>query len=240
MAQHIGIAACSAEGAALCYRTICAEGALLLGPHGHPEITMHTPPFASYVAVLDRGDWPGVAELMLGSAAKLAGAGADFVICPDNTLHQALGDVLPRSPLPWLSIADVVAAQAATRGFRRAGVLGTRWLVGSQVYPAALTAHGVDYLLPDTAERERVHQIIMDELVYGTVIPESVSDLRQVITRMRAAGCDAVVLGCTELPLALDDASSPLPVLDSTRLLARAALRQAVTGPAQPAVRHLS
>jgi aspartate racemase len=229
MPQHIGIVACSAEGASLCYRTLCAEGAQWLGtPHAHPEVSMHTPSLADYVACLERGDLPGVAALMLRSAHKLAAIGADFLVCPDNTLHQALPLVLPRSPRPWLHIAEVVADAAAARGFRRLGLTGTRWLVASDVYPAALDARGIEWVRPTDAEREETSRIIMDELVPGTVRPESVAYLQQVILRMQAQGCDAVVLGCTELPLVLDDSSSALPTLDSTRLLARAALQRAV------------
>src|SRR5262252_8756467 len=132
--RHIGIVACSAEGAALCYRTICAEGPGLLGPHGHPEITLHTPPLAAYVRCLETGDWDGVAALMLASAETLARAGAELLICPDNTLHVALPRVLARSPRPWLHIADVVADEAVARGLRRVALLGTRWLLDSDVY----------------------------------------------------------------------------------------------------------
>jgi aspartate racemase len=230
MAQHIGIVACSAEGAALCYRTVCVEGAVLLGPHGHPEVSMHTPPFAEYVKCISRADWRGVGELMLTSADKLAQTGADFLICPDNTIHRALAFVEPRSPRPWLHIAEVVAAEADARGFRRLGLTGTRWLVESEVYPEKLTARGLEYVRPDNAEREEINRIIMDELVYGVFTPEAVAYLQRVIGRMRDEGCDAVVLGCTEIPLIMNDSNSPLPTLDSTRLLARAALRRAVQG----------
>ncbi len=227
--QHIGIVACSAEGAALCYRTICAEGAALLDqPHAHPELSMHTPSLAGYVACLDRGDWAGVAELMLGSAHKLAQSGADFLICPDNTIHEALPLVLPRSPRPWLHIADVVAAQAQARGFRRLAITGTRWLVTSTVYPTALEARGLQWQRPGDAERDETHRIIMDELVYGTFKPQSVVIFQRLIDGFKRDGCDAVVLGCTEIPLIIGDANSSLPTLDSTRLLARAALREAV------------
>jgi len=225
--QHIGIVGCSAEGAALCYRTVCAEGARLLGPHAHPEVSMHTPSFAAYVDCLDRGDLPGVAELMLVSATKLAGIGADFLICPDNTIHQAFSYVEPRSPRPWLHIAEVVAEEAAARGFRRLGLTGTRWLVDSSVYPEKLTVRGLEFLRPSSAERDEIHRIIMDELVAGVFKPEGVAFFQGVIERMKAQGCDAVVLGCTEIPLIVSDANSPLPTLDSTRLLARAALRKA-------------
>jgi len=230
MTQHIGIVACSAEGAALCYRTICVEGAGLLGPHAHPEVSMHTHSLAEYVKHLDREDWPGVADLMLSSAEKLARCGADFLICPDNTIHQALQYVLPRSPRAWLHIAEVVAAEAVARGFRRLGITGTRWLVNSEVYPEKLRARGLQYLLPSAAERDEANHIIMDELVRSVFKPEGIATFQRIIERMKRDGCDAVVLGCTEIPLIIGDANSALPTLDSTRLLARAALRRAVQG----------
>jgi aspartate racemase len=229
MPQHIGIVACSAEGAALCYRTVCVEGAELLGAHDHPEVSMHTHPLAAYMRCVYRGDWQGVAELMLSSADKLARVGADFLICPDNTIHQALPFVLPRSPLPWLHIAAVVGARAVERGYRRLGLTGTRWLVDSDVYPDKLTRLGVGFVRPTQAERDETSRIIMDELVYGVFKPDAIAYLQRLIDRLRSdEQCDAVVLGCTELPLIIDDANSPLPTLDSTRLLARAALRRAV------------
>lgn len=228
MPQHIGIVACSAEGAALCYRTICAEGAALLGAHAHPEVSLHSPSLADYVARLDAGDMRGVADLMLASARKLAAAGADFLICPDNTIHQAFSHVGPRSPRPWLHIAEVVAAEAARRRFKRLGLAGTRWLVASGVYPDRLAAIGIDCVRPSPQEIDTIDRIIMDELVRGVLRAESIGCLQRVFERMRGAGCDAVILGCTELPLLMTDANSPLPTLDSTRLLARAALRRAI------------
>ena len=189
---------------------------------------MHTPSLAATMACIYRDDWPAVGEIMLASAGKLAAIGADFLICPDNTLHQALPYVLPCSPLPWLHIAEVVAETAVARGFRCLGLMGTRWLVESQVYPDVLTARGLRYLRPDAGEREEMNRIIMDELVCGIFRPEAVAWLQGVMARMQSAGCDAIVLGCTELPLVLGDANAPLPTLDSTRLLARAALRRAV------------
>ncbi len=225
---HIGIVACSAEGAALCYRTICAEGAQRMGPHAHPEVSLHTHSLAQYVVCLDQGDLAGVGALMLSSAEKLARGGADFLICPDNTIHQALGHVLPQSPLPWLHIAEEVAAEATKRGFRRIGITGTRWLVDSSVYPEKLAAQGLEFVRPSEADRDLLARVIMDELVYGDFRPASVALLQGVVERLRDAGCDAVVLGCTELPLVLNDDNCVLPTLDSTRLLARAALRRAL------------
>ncbi|HEX6902161.1 MAG TPA: amino acid racemase [Thermoanaerobaculia bacterium] len=225
---HIGIVACSAEGAALCYRTICAEGAALLGGHAHPEVSLHSASLADYVQCLESGDLQGVADLMLASARKLAAAGAGFLICPDNTIHQAFDLVAPSSPLPWLHIAEVVAAEAEARGYRRLGLLGTRWLVSSEVYPERLAPRGLDCLRPSDAERDEVGRLIMEELVYGVFRPETVECFQAVIAGLRSRGCDAVILGCTEIPLIISDQNSPLPTLDSTRLLARAALRRAL------------
>lgn len=234
MPLHIGIVGCSAEGAALCYRTICSEGAGLLGPHAHPEVSMHTPSLADYVSCLGRGDLEGVGELMLTSARKLASAGADFLICPDNTIHQAFSYVEPRSPLPWIHIAEVVALAASERGHKRLGLTGTRWLVDSAVYPEKLAAHGLQCVKPDVPERDEIDRIIMDELVYGITKPEGIACFQSVIHGFKEQGCDAVILGCTEIPLIVNDENSALPTLDSTRLLARAALRRALnTGGAQ-------
>lgn len=231
--KHIGIVAVSAEGAALCYRTICAEGATLLGRHAHPQITMHTFPLCEYMREIEANRWDEVGELLLRSADIVAGAGADFLICPDNTVHQAIDEVRDRSPLPWLHIAEEVSAVAASRGFRRLGILGTRYLMEGPVYPAKLALHDIEHVVPGEEQRLRMNMIIFEQLVYGIIEPAARDDVRQVIVELQTGGCDAVVLGCTEIPLLISDADSPLPVLDSTRTLARAALREA-TGAIQP------
>jgi aspartate racemase len=218
--MHIGIVGCSAPGAALCYETICHEGG------DHPEVSMHTHSLAKYMECINRNDWDGVGDLMLDSAEKLANGGADFLICPDNTIHQAFDYVKARSPLPWIHIADAVTAEAAARGFTRVGLTGTRWLVNGPVYPE-------NFIRPAAGEREEINRIIFEELVNGVFKPEAVVYFQGVIRRMKDHGCDAVALCCTEIPLIMNDANSPLPVLDSTRLLARAALRRA-TGSARP------
>jgi aspartate racemase len=220
--------ACSAEGAALCYRTICDEAPALMGPHMHPEISMHTHCLGEYMEHIGRYDWQGVADLMLSSADKVAKAGADFLISPDNTIHHAFDLVAPRAPLPWLHIVDEVSAVAKSRGYRKLGVTGTKYTMEGTVYQQKLSAAGFEYFVPDVATRAEIDRIIMDELVNGIFTPESRIYLQQVIGRMSHQGCDAVVLGCTEIPLLIDDISSPLPTLDSTRILARAALRHAL------------
>jgi aspartate racemase len=227
---HIGIVACSAEGAALCYRTICLEGAEMLGRHDHPEISLHSHSLLQYMRLIDAGDWAGVAELMLSSSEKLARAGADFLICPDNTIHQAFDLVEHRSPRPWLHIAREVAKEARHRQFKCLAVLGTRYLMEGPVYREALRAAGIEHRTPAAGQRERINQIIFDELVNGQFLPRSLAYFLEVIRALKDEGCDAVVLGCTEIPLLVTQESSPLPVLDSTRLLAKAAVRKAVEG----------
>ena len=227
---HIGIVACSTEGAALCYRTISLEGARMIGRHDHPEVSLHSFSLAEYMKFIDANDWAGVAELMLGSAEKLAKAGADFLICPDNTIHQAFDLVEHRSPRPWLHIAREVAAEAKRRGHRRLAVLGTRYLMEGPVYREALQAAGIEHRVPAAEQRERINHIIFDELVNGQVLPRSLAYHIEVIRELKDEGCDAVVLGCTEIPLLVMPEDSPLPPLDSTRLLARAAVLKAVEG----------
>jgi aspartate racemase len=225
--RHIGIVAVSAEGAALCYRTICTEGAAILGPHGHPQVSMHTYPLSEYMLHLDAGRWKDAGRLLLGSAQKLVDAGAEILICPDNTLHQALDLVHDRSPVPWLHIAEEVSALAAARRYRRLGIVGTRYLMEGPVYRSKLSVNGIGFEIPGARERERINEIIFGELVYGRFEDRARRYLRQVVEDLGGRGCDAVVLGCTEIPLLISEADSPLPVLDSTRILARAALREA-------------
>ncbi|MDO8434379.1 MAG: amino acid racemase [Candidatus Binatus sp.] len=225
--RHLGIVAVSAEGAALCYRTICAEAAAMLGRHMHPEISMHTFPLGEYMRHIDAGRWHDVAALMLESARKLAACGADFLICPDNTAHQAFDLLEDRSPLRWLHIADEVARVAAECGFGRVGVLGTRYLMEGPVYPPKLAERGIAHEIPSREQRARINRIIFEDLVHGCFEESARAYFRSVIADLKARGCDAVALSCTEIPLLISPGDSPLPVLDSTRILARAALREA-------------
>ncbi len=227
MSKHIGIVAISAEGAALCYRTICVEGAATFGPHNHPEVTMHTIPLARYMDRIHAGDWAGSAELILGAARRLADIGADFLICPDNTAHQSIDLIVDKSPLPWLHIAVEVASTARGRGYHRVGVLGTKYLMEGPVYPPKLAAAGIRYEIPSAEDRERINRIIFEELVYGRFEDPARRFFQDVIVKLKDRGCDAVALSCTEIPLLISDEVSSLPILDSTRLLARAALREA-------------
>ena len=228
MTLHIGIVAGSAEGAALCYRTICLEASAFMGEHNHPEVTLNSLPMAEHMPHIRADDWEAVAELMADSARKVARAGADFAICPDNTYHQAFKYLVPRSPIPWIHIAGAVAEEAHRLGYARLGILGTKYLTESSVYPEALGQFGLEREIPDAEDRERINEIIFKELVNGLFPEASRLYLNEVTDKLKARGCDAVVLGCTEIPLIVRPDDTPLPTLDSTRLLARAALKKAL------------
>ena len=229
MAKHIGIVACSAEGAALCYTTICIEAPELLGArHAHPEVSLHTHPFSDYVRLMEAGAWDGVAALMLSSEEKVEKAGAELVICPDNTIHRVFDDVVGKSKLPWLHIAEEVASEAKRHKFKRVGIIGTSYTMEGPVYTEKLDAVGISSTIPEPKDRELINKIIFDELVAHRFTKEAREYFTGVIGEMADGGCDAVALACTEIPLIVTPESSPLPVLDSTRLLARSALRAAL------------
>jgi aspartate racemase len=227
MARHLGIVAVSAEGAALCYRTICAEGAAVFGRHTHPEISMHTYPLSEYMRHVEADRWQEVASMLLSSAAKLHRVGAELLICPDNTVHQGLDLIRDASPLPWLHIAEEVGNIAVKRGFRRLLILGTRYLMEGPVYPRKLHSRGLETDIPPPGRRNQIDTFIFEELVYGQLKESTRSVFGEIIAEGRHQGSDAVVLGCTEIPLLIADSDSSLPTLDSTRILARAALREA-------------
>jgi aspartate racemase len=226
--KHVGIVACSAEGAALCYRAFCREALRLVGKNDHPRVTLDSIPLARWLPAFDAGDYAEVARVMLESARLLAAAGADFAICPDNSAHLAWDHVQAATPLPWLHIARVVAAEAAGRGHRRVGVLGTRYTMGGPLYSQALAEVGIDSMVPEAADFETVDRVIFAELVDGVFTDASRQAYNRVIARLGERGCDAVALACTEIPLLVRPEESPLPTLDSTRLLARAALLEAM------------
>jgi aspartate racemase len=219
---HIGIVAGTADGAALCYQTLCHEAERLMGPHAHPEITIHQLPLNEYLASIDLNDWSRVAALMSRSASVLARAGAELIICPNNTLHRAF-DLVP-SPLPWLHIAAAVEAEASRRGYRKLGLIGTRPVMEGPVYQPIFETRGIKVALPSLFERIELDRLIRAELIRGTYTPRSRAYVQNIIFRMAADGVEAVILGCTELPLLLSEQNAVVPLLDSTRLLATAAL----------------
>jgi aspartate racemase len=235
--KRIGILAHSAEGAALCFLEACHEGERRLGAHFHPDIVLDIAAMGDSMDDWERRDFAPIAERFARAAERLAAAGADFWICPDNTAHLAFEAMTTPLPLPGLHIAEIVAEEAARRGFHKLGITGTTWTMEGPVYPAALARRGLAFAVPPPADRAAIQAMIFGELVRGIVADTARVRLAEAVSGLARQGCDAVVLGCTELPLLLDDATSPLPVLDSTRLLARAAVAVALGARPLPAWR---
>ena len=232
--RHVGILAHSFEGAALCYRTMCLEGVARLGPHRHPEITMTGVGMDDLLSAWEGNDLPTLRAAFFEDAEKLAAAGCDFFVCPDNTAHIALESPGDPFPVPALHIGEVVADEASRRGFRKVGILGTRFTMTGPVYPGALGRRGIGWAVPDEADRKTIDDIIFDELCLGIFTDAARDAYVGIIDKLKADGCDAVALVCTEIPLLVTDEVSPLPTLDSTRLLAKAAVDVALGGRAMP------
>ena len=228
MAKHIGIVSVNYEGTALCYRSICMEASAVMGDYQHPQITIHSFPLADYMHFLSRLDWEGLAGLLLESAGKVALAGADFAICPANTAHEAFKFFRERSPIPWLHIVEVVGDVAKARGLSKIGILGTRFLMDGNLYREVLSERGIEAVTPDDEQRDRINNFIFDELVKGKFEASTREYFRGVASDLAHRGCEAVVMGCTEIPLILGAEDVEVPLLDSTRLLARAALEEAL------------
>lgn len=224
MAKHIGIIAVSSAGAALCYRTLFQEAFAVMGKFVHPEVSLHTHCLSRYMDCIEKDDWDGVASLMVSSAKKLAAAGADFGICPDNTVHRYFEKVIDQSPIPIISIVETVAEECQLRGYKKVGVLGTKYTMQGPVYRGALLKLRIEMVVPDRNDQEIVNSVIFNELVPGKITESSSKVLTDVIRKLKRVGCDAVILGCTEIPLVVNSRNSPLPVVDSTRLLARKAV----------------
>jgi aspartate racemase len=221
--KHLGILATTPEGAALCFRVFCQQGASNLGPHDHPDVTLDCIALARSLPAWEKADYQSVRATLSVSVHRLARAGAEFFVCPDNTAHVALEQPGPILALPGLHIAEVVADQAARKGYTRVGLLGTKYTMDGPVYPRALAARGIAAELPVTGDRVTLHEIILAELVNGVFTERARQEYARIIDRLAARGCDAVGLACTEIPLLVPPEASRLPVLDSTRLLASAA-----------------
>ena len=226
--KHVGILAHSFEGATLCFHSACLEGVARLGPHMHPEITMTVSPMALVLDAWESGDNETLRSFFMKDARKLAAAGADFFALPDNTAHIALESAGGPFPIPGLHIGEVVAERARRDGRTKVGILGTKYTMSGPVYPGALGRRGIGWAVPDESDRKIVDDIIFGELCLGIFTQDARDTYVRVIDQLKAEGCDAVALVCTEIPLLITQDVSPLPILDSTRLLAAAAVEVAI------------
>ena len=226
--SHIGLLAHSVPGAAQCFRAITAYGAAGLGMHQHPDVTMDCIAMGASMPAWEAGDHDAIRDLLAVSVDRLAAAGADFFVCPDNTAHLALEQPGPELALAGLHIAEVVARQAASAGYQAVGLLGTRWTMEGPIYPRVLARQGITTMIPSDSDREWIQQVTFAELVNGTFTASARGGFVEIIEKLAGDGCDAVALVCTEFPLLVSPEVSPLPTLDSTDLLAAAAVDVAV------------
>lgn len=226
--QTLGIVAHSVPGAASCFQTFCELGMARLGEHRHPPVVMDCVPMGVSMPSWESGDHEAIRAILAGSAERLAMIGAEFFVCPDNTAHLALEVAGPPLAIPGLHIAEVVAQRAAESGYRQVAVLGTKWTMESELYPQAMAAHGLRTWIPAAHDRELIQATTFTELVHGRFTAPARQLFTGIIESSREQGCDAVALVCTEFPLLVTPDVSPLPVLNSTALLAEAALEVAI------------
>ena len=228
--KTIGIVVHSAEGGALCFLTACREGSVILGPHMHPTIVVSAVPMGLSMEGWETGDYQSVATFLTQGVQQAADAGADFYVCPDNTAHIVLEQFAADLPLPGLHIADVVCREIGAHGFKRVGLVGTRWTMTGPVYAKALEKRGLELLIPEESTREELNAAIFDELCRGVFTTSTTGRFLAAIDALRLRGAECVILGCTEIPLIVTQDNAPVPVLDSTRLLAKRAVLEAVSG----------
>ena len=227
MARHIGIVGVSPEGAALCFRQIARHAGLALEPHLHPTITVHNFPFADYLDAIRRDDWRAVGALLRDSAIKLADAGAEFCFSPDNAVQHAVQLAEVGCPIPWLKMTDAVGEAIAHDGRKTVGVIGTKVVTCGSVYQTDLGMRGIKLVRPDDDDTDRLESIIFDELVYGSIVEQSRKDLLGIVARLADRGCEGVILGCSEAPLAITPGESPLPLYNAAEIMAERAVLHA-------------
>ena len=227
--KTIGIVAHSADGASLCFLTAVREGAVHLGPHMHPNIVLSAVPMGLSLPGWEANDHAAVAKFLSQGVQQVADAGADFYICPDNTAHIVLEQIAGDLPLPGLHIAEVVCGEVTKRGWKRVGLLGTWWTMTGPVYATMLKKRGLVMLVPDEPTMQRLNTAIFDELCLGIFNANTTDLFLGAIEDLKSRGAECVILGCTEIPLIVTEANSPLPPFDSTRLLAKYAVREALS-----------
>lgn len=227
--KRIGICAHSYEGAALCFLTACREGARLLGPHMHPNIVLSAIPMGLSMPAWESDNYQEIAEHLSNGVNEVTKSGAEFFICPDNTGHIVLEKIIHTLPIPGLHIADVVCQEILDNNWGKVALLGTKWTMTGMVYSNAFMKNGLERFIPDEPDRTKINNAIFEELCQGVFESDTIDHFIRTIESLKNMGAECVVLGCTEIPLIIDSENSPLPILDSTRLLAEKAVQLALT-----------
>ena len=223
--NKIGICAHSYEGGALCFITACREGSALMGPHMHPGIILSAIPMGLSMPAWESDNYDEIAKNLSEGINEVAKAGADFFICPDNTAHIVLENIIDNLPIPGLHIGDVVCQEIIAGGWKKVGLLGTTWTMNGPVYASALERNGLLKIIPPEHIRTQINTAIFEELCQGIFTQNTVDIFVGAIEYLKENGAECVILGCTEIPLIINKENSSLPILDSTRLLAKSAVK---------------
>lgn len=219
----------SSQSSAEYYRLINQASNRRLGGHHTVRTLMLTVDFGEIEELQHRGDWRSLGDKMAEAARQLEAGGAEGIVLCTNTMHSVAAAIETAVAIPLLHIADATGAAIRQAGFDRVGLLATRFTMEGDFYRKRLESkHGLEVLVPPAGDRELIHGVIYDELCHGTVRAESKRAYQRVIDTLAAQGAQAVVLGCTEIRLLIDSESSSLPVFDTTRLHAEAAVEWAL------------
>ncbi len=223
------------ESSAEYYRLINQSIRLRLGGLRSACCLMWSFDFGEIEALQHAGDWDKAAVLMIDAARRLENGGAEFFLICSNTMHRMADAVAAAVKIPLLHIVDPTGARIAARSMRRVGLLGTAFTMEQDFYKGRLAERfGLDVLIPEAADRARVHQIIYDELVQGKVLCTSRQAYREVIARLIARGAQGIVLGCTEIMLLVRPDDSAVPLFDTTGLHVEAAVERALSAKSTP------
>ena len=227
--KKIGIVVHSYEGGALCFLEACRQGAKLMRAHWHPTVLLSAIPMGLSMPAWEANDYIGVQKYLREGIEQVAQSGADFFICPDNTAHIVLEQLSASVSIPGLHIADVVCEEIKAKGWKRIGLLGTKWTMSGPVYTKAFEKYGIEKVIPKQESRKIINEAIFEELCQGIFKPETIKHFVDAIDYLKEQGAEGVILGCTEIPLIISQDNSSLPVLDSTRLLAKYAVKCALS-----------
>ena len=227
MAKTIGIVAVTAEGAANCYKQIVRFAGEQLGPNKHPEIILINPSFDTILEAQQRDDWQTVGTILTRAAQRAVAAGAEFIIIPANSVHFAYDQVAKHVSVPVLNLVEVVADECQHQGYKKVAVLGVGLTLSGGLYDQPLAERSIKSIELTDAYRKTLDSIIYNKLVHGIVTLASTKKVLSLCDELQRDGCEALILACTELPLILHSTNTPLPVLDSTEVLARAAVKLA-------------
>ena len=229
MHKRIGIlGGMSPESTVAYYEYITRTYTERFGDYGYPEVLIYSVSFQPYVDWPNQDRWDLVADGLSQAAQKLVAAGAEVILIATNTMHLVFDEVQARVEVPMLSLLDATAEAIQGRGLSRVGLLGTRFTMEKSFYQDALARHGISTLVPDADDRAYVNRVIYDELVAGQIRDESRVGYLAIIHKLAEQGAQGIILGCTEIPLLVDEAGAGIPLFDTTQIHAEAALNYAV------------